>query len=420
MERKISPQSWMIVACGFLVLLVTNGMTLTGITMFDNALLSEFGWQRGALKLRDLITFAGAGFIAPLFGWLADKGHIRKCLLAGCLFLAAGFLVYSRISTIGGVYLAHALFGLSLASAGIVSVVFLVSSNVPASKRGLALGIALVGSSLGNSIFPQFNLALLNAFDWRTALVYLSAIPVLLMVMIALFLKVPHSTSNSNGATPENPGLDQNLAGKGSNAVDRHPSTSVFRSPAFWSIGIVAMLTFFSILGVTSHVFLRLTGAGYSPQFAGTALGMLFMMGLVGKLFSGAFADKFGVRLLMTLSLLLMSAGAFGLSQSVSLGVRAWILLFGLGWGALYTLIQMSIISTFGTKGSGRILGAVALLEALGGGLGPWIVGLLYDKTGSYQLGFGVVCAALLVALFASVSLKKSTLAQQQAAFGTN
>lgn len=404
MERKISPQSWLIVACGFLVLLVTNGMTLTGITMFDNALLSEFGWQRGELKLRDLITFAGAGFIAPLFGWLADKGHIRNCLLAGCVFLAAGFLVYSRISTIGGVYLAHALFGLSLASAGIVSVVFLVSSNVPASKRGLALGIALVGSSLGNSIFPQFNLALLKAFDWRTAFAYLSAIPVMLMVMIGLFLKVPFSSVKLNGATPENSRLDQNLVGRGNDAVDDHPSTSVFRSWAFWSIGIIATLTFFSILGVTSHVFLRLTGAGYSPQFAGTAIGMLFMMGLVGKLFSGAFADKFGVRLLMTVSLALMSAGAFGLSQSISAGVQVWILLFGLGWGALYTLIQMSVVSTFGRIGTGRILGAIALLEAVGGGLGPWLVGLLYDKTGSYQLGFGVVCGALVLALATSLT----------------
>lgn len=403
-DRKMSSYSWMMVACGFLILLVTNGMTLTGVTIFDKVLLAEFGWQRGALKLRDLITFAGAGMIAPLFGYFADKGHIKNCLLAGCGFLAAGFIAYSRVETLTGVYVAHALFGLALASAGIVSVVFLVSSHVPASRRGLALGLALVGSSFGNSVFPQLNLSLLKTLDWRSAFAALSLIPAILSLVIVAAVRrsAPRVLEKRNEVT--------------SLSKDVQPAmklASVLRTSTFWLIGGIAMLTFFAILGVTTHVFLRLTGAGYSIQTASDAIGLLFMMGLIGKLFSGAFADKFGHRSLTAISLLLMILGAVGLSYFVLSNIYAWILSFGLGWGALYTLIQVSTVSSFGTHGAGRVLGAVAVLEALGGGLGPWLIGVTFDRTGSYDFGFMLIAGLLTVALVLSLFLPAAARAQQ-------
>ncbi|MEY3903514.1 MAG: hypothetical protein RL189_2820, partial [Pseudomonadota bacterium] len=152
----------------------------------------------------------------------------------------------------------------------------------------------------------------------------------------------------------------------------------------------------------TSHAFLRLMGAGFAPQEAGRAIGILFMMGLVGKLFSGVFADRFSHRTLMAVSLLLMIAGAVGLASFVSQGLLYWVVAFGLGWGALYTLIQIATVSSFGTVGSGRILGAIAVLEALGGGLGPWLIGLTFDKTGSYLFGFSMIAAGLAVAFVLS------------------
>lgn len=383
--QRMSSYSWFVVLSGFLILLVTNGMTLSGLTVFDTALLDEFGWQRGELKLRDLITFAGAGLIAPLFGVWADKGHIKKCLLAGCLFLSAGFVAYANVRTLGGVYLAHALFGLSLASAGIVSVVFLVSAQVPAAQRGLALGLALVGSSLGNTLFPQLNLALLKVVDWRTAFLCLSLVPVILLVSVLGFVRTP----------PVSAAKEARLSSL----------KAVLRSVAFWRIGGIAMMTFFAILGVSSHLFLHLTGAGVSPQSAGTLLGLLFMMGLIGKLFSGVFADKFGFRLLMMGALLLMSLGAWGMGHMLLQHALPWVLCFGLGWGALYTLIQISTVSQFGSEGAGRILGVVAFLEAFGGGLGPWLIGLTFDRTGSYDFGFSLIALLLLVALAISARM---------------
>jgi MFS family permease len=396
MNHKISGYGWLMIACGFLTLLVTNGMTLTGITVFDNLLLAEFGWQRGALKLRDLITFAGAGLVAPLFGYYADKGHIKNCILLGCGFLAAGFITYSRINSLAGLYLAHALFGLSLASAGIVSVVFLVSKHVPASRRGLALGLALVGSSFGNTVFPQFNLSLLKVMDWRSAFLALSVVPALLSICVVATVR--RSSINQDAGRSATSGLSAHGSGEATPFASEAGLGVILKKKSFWMIGAVAMLTFFAILGVSTHLFLRLTGAGYSAQFAGNTLGLLFLTGLAGKLFSGFLADRFGDRRVMSLSLLLMILGAAGLSRFADTNVQASVVAFGLGWGALYTLIQVSVISEFGTAGAGRVLGCIAFLEALGGGLGPWIVGLAFDQSGSYALPFALIASLLSVA----------------------
>lgn len=397
MKNQISGYGWIVVLCGFLTLLVTNGMTLTGLTVFDAALLQEFGWQRGELKLRDLITFAGAGMIAPLFGYYADRGHIKNSLLLGCGFLAAGLLVYSKVTSLAGVYLAHALFGLSLASAGIVAVVFLVSSQVSTARRGLALGLALVGSSLGNTVFPQINLALMQSFDWRSSFVILSAVPAILAMLLVVMLRRGESAAMESSPV---------LASESGHLKPTKQSDSIstiLKSRAFWSLGIIAMMTFFAILGTTSHAFLRFTGAGHSPEFSAKAIGLLFMMGLFGKLFAGIFADKLGSKMVMNFSLVLMIMGSLGLSVLIEKNLLLWVLLFGLGWGALYTVIQISTVASFGARHAGRVLGAIAFLEALGGGLGPWVIGMSFDRTGNYQLGFLLITIGLGIALLLSL-----------------
>ena len=55
MNRNWFP--WVIAATGMLVLLVSNGLTATALSVYDESLLNQFGWTRGELKFRDLVTF---------------------------------------------------------------------------------------------------------------------------------------------------------------------------------------------------------------------------------------------------------------------------------------------------------------------------------------------------------------------------
>jgi cyanate permease len=87
-------------------------------------------------------------------------------------------------------------------------------------------------------------------------------------------------------------------------------------------------------------------------------------------------------------------------SQRANL-VLVSIAVIGLGWGGLFTLYNMLAVSNFGLKSAGKIGGVISLMESLGGGLGIWLTGVLYDRTDSYSQAFllilGLVFAGLLL-----------------------
>ena len=101
---------WNIAVCAMLVLWVSNGLIIPGITAFDPSLLEEFGWSRGTLKFRDLITFALAGLLGPLAGAAADRYGVRRFMLFGAALLAVCMVLYGRITSVMHMYAIHALF----------------------------------------------------------------------------------------------------------------------------------------------------------------------------------------------------------------------------------------------------------------------------------------------------------------------
>jgi nitrate/nitrite transporter NarK len=63
-------------------------------------------------------------------------------------------------------------------------------------------------------------------------------------------------------------------------------------------------------------------------------------------------------------------------------------------------------VDCFGLKAAGKILGTITLLDAIGGGLGPWVTGVLYDRTGSYAVAFAAVSVLIFLALLAGATLE--------------
>ena len=60
----------------------------------------------------------------------------------------------------------------------------------------------------------------------------------------------------------------------------------------------------------------------------------------------------------------------------------------------------------FGLKAAGKILGSITVLDALGGGLGPWVSGVLYDRRGSYNLSFLTVSGLILLSLLGASTIQ--------------
>ncbi len=391
---------WVIVGLALTALLVTNGLTIGGITVFDEVLLKEFGWSRGSLKFRDLLQFAVAGLLGPLAGALADRFGVRPLMLFGAALMAFGFVLYSRIQSAGDMYGIHLVFAVCLASCGLAINVLLVSRWFVA-RRGTAIGLTLIGTSLGGILLPPVNTALIAGLGWRSAFLTVSVLPALLLLLIlALVHESPVSIGERPlGATgPPAPGAASVIAGMDYGAA--------LRTPAFWVIALAAMMTFYCILGVSAHLFLHLRSLGFAPAAAARGISTLFLMGLVGKFLFGWLGDTMDRKLVFVVNLGVMFAGSLCLASMKPAAFWPFLILFGVGWGGLYTMLQLLTVDCFGLKSAGKILGTITTLDAIGGGLGPWVTGVLYDRTGSYALPFAVVCGLIFLALLAGATLR--------------
>jgi MFS family permease len=388
---------WIIAGCAFFTLLVTNGLTFAGITVFDESMLREFGWSRGTLKFRDLLTMALAGVLSPLAGAIADKYGVKWLMAFGATTLVAALLLYGQVGSALQMYGVHILFAVVLSTCGIVMAVILVSRWF-VTKRGTATGIAMVGTSMGGVLFPALGGMLVGPYGWRSSLMFYAIFPAVLLVVILLLVR---ERPSDMGLQPLGAGA-AGPAGAPATGVDY---SEAVRSRTFWLIAAAGSMTFYAILGISSHVFLYLRGQGFDVQTAARGLSWMFLMGLTGKFLFGYLADLFDHKLVLLVNLGIMFAGSLALASMNTGLFWPFVICFGLGWGGIYTLLQLLTMDAFGLKAAGRVLGTRTVIDAFGGGLGPWVTGWLFDRTGSYQVPFLLVSGLILLTLLISTGL---------------
>jgi len=385
---------WFIAVFAAVVLMVSNGQTISGLSVFDRAFIDEFGWSLGEIKFRDMITLLLAGLVAPLFGILIDRLGVRRCMLAGWVLLILGNIAYSRLESLTGLYLVHALFSLVLVACGLNAAVILVSKWFTR-HRGTAIGIALMGTSLGGIVFPQYGTAMIEALGWRGAFAWGSLFPAVMLVATWLLVKdKPDVPAASAAAAAPDP--DAGVA-----------FTDALRSRSFWALAIIAMSTFYTVLGTQAHIFVYMTDAEFNVQVATNAISLFFFCALVGKFIFGLAADYLDKRLVFYGNLLVMLVGSLILIRMDVALIWIAVTAFGLGWGGVYTMIQLTVMNIFGTRDAGKILGTITVLDASGGGLGIWLTGVIYDTTGSYELPFLIFAGLIVVALAALTQVRQ-------------
>ncbi|MNU67866.1 putative MFS-type transporter YhjX [compost metagenome] len=395
---------WLMALMGMLVLLVSNGLTITGLTAFDESLLKEFGWTRSELKLRDLITLLLAGWMSPFMGALIDRVGPRRLILGGLALLAALYFAYAHVHSLAHLYWIHVGFAAVLVAAGLnVSVIFVSQWFV--THRGTAIGIALVGTSLGGMLFPKLGVHLMQTMDWRAAFLWETAVPMAFLVIAFLFARSPRP----GGIQPW--GADKAAA----DAISGKPVTTqladlgyaqAMRTRTFWVLAFVAMTTFFSIMAVSANLFLHMRDLGFEPAKAGNALGLMFGLAMVGKFLFGFLADVLPAKRVFLLNLAIMAAGAVILATMRADLIWYSLALFGLGWGGLYTMIQLLAVNAFGLSAAGKILGTITLLDATTAGLGIWVTAKIFDVTKSYHIAFSLICVLIVLALLAATLVR--------------
>jgi MFS family permease len=399
-----------IVPSVFVILLVTNGLTLGGMAAFDPTLIAQLGVSRAEVKFGDFIQLGITALVTIGSGWLSDRYGVRPVMALGIAALAVGFFALGRVDSLADLYWARFMMGVGLAGAGLAICVVAVSRWFIL-RRGLALGVVLAGTSLGNGFFPRIFTTLIADEGLRAA-ADIAAVAILLLSFLvwwplrewpASVGAEPYGRSRLAAAGVATEGDAQGAVG---------PVLSyreILARREFWLIGVAAFATFFAILGVNNNMILHMQALGLPPATGSLIAIPLFLAGLIGKLASGWLTDLLGRKPVWVASLCLMLGATLLLLTMQAGWVPIAAVILGLGWGANYTLLQAVVSDVFGTRSLGRVMGAITVLDAGGGALGPWVTAAIADGSGSYQAGFAAIALLLVAGLACASRLGIST-----------
>jgi MFS family permease len=371
--------SWWTVAAATLGLSVSNGPLIQySFGTFLKPLGEEFHADRGTLSTAVLVAFIFAGIFTPLVGWLVDRYGVRPVLMPAIVLFA----------------LAIAALGLSPASATAFIVLYGVAGAFSAGQtplayaksvagnferhRGLALGISMSGVGLGAAVIPQVSQFLIGNFGWRTAYLGLGAF-MLVASLPAVFLLLREPTLGSRTTASGGMGLS------GREALAR---------PELWSLTFAFAVLVAAGGGMFAHVMSMLTDRGIPPQIAVSAISAAGLSLIVGRFIAGYLLDRIFAPYVTLFFLLVPFAGMclLYLPLSPTVAVVATVSV-ALGVGAEVDLMGYLTSRYFGMRFFGEIYSYMFAVFCFGAGLGPFLMGLSYAKTGSYDtaiLGFAV------------------------------
>ena len=291
---------WIILAVCFFTITFTNGLTLGGLVVFDRELLDYLSEVTGEevlrqeLKLKDAITLWSTAVFAFIAGIIIDRVGVRALMISGMFLLSATFYYYAQSDSLTDMYIIHIFQGMVLSMSGMVINVVLISKWFN-DNRGLAIGVLLAGTSVGNGIFPQINTYLLTISDgdWRQVMIWLALIPLAYIPVLFAFIK----------EKPEDVAVREDNQAKNdfkaSSIEGGFTLQQTLRSANFWFLSVMAFCTFYSILAMIGHVFLMLDGEGYSPQISATGVSIIFIGGFIGKVISGKLAEMIGRKIVL-------------------------------------------------------------------------------------------------------------------------
>ncbi|MEZ5423261.1 MAG: MFS transporter [Pyrinomonadaceae bacterium] len=399
-------------AVATLSLAVSNGLSIGGLPPFYKPLREEFV-ASGAVAAAHAetfiansanITFLLSGVFSLIGGWLALRFPLKNLMIAGCLLLGGGLVLHSLAGTANSIYIARALMGASLGFIGVAPCVVLVSRWFE-KGRGTALGITLVGTSLGGALIPLIASPLIAHYGWRLAMLGLSGLVwLVLLPAVLFFVREPVSGKDNM----------ENAAG-----LEGASWSKALRSPLFWALAACSALAFYPIFATSQQfiLYLQTPKIGVSAETAAFAQSALFAISIGGKFLAGFASDRLGPIRVMTFCAFLLFAASLVLFYLTATTALLFLLPFALGYGGTFVLIQRLASELFGRADAGRILGTITLIEVIGATIGGKITGYLADlHGGDYTVAFygvtiaaaGAFIAAIAIALLAARSSKIS------------
>ncbi len=354
---------------------------LAAVGLFMGPLGDEFGWSKTTLSAGPSIATITTALLGPFLGMLVDRYGTRRFVLPGLIMMIAAISAFSLITGVAWQwYLAWFVFGfvsVTIKSTAWTAAVVGVFSR----SRGLALGLVLAGTAVSSIIVPPLGNWLIEQFGWRLAFVYLAVGwgGVTFLLCLLFFFDIHDKKHESAEAAAAHAASEARLPG-----LTRREG---LMDTALWRLAISNFIVMLLTMGLSIHLFPILTEAGISRASAAWLLSLSGIAGIVGKLATGLMLDKFRPNWIGGLTL-----GACALAFALLIdGIRspamivAAMVVNGYAFGTKTQITGYMTANYAGMKSFGFLYGIMSALMALASGLGPFLVGRIYDTMGGYE-----------------------------------
>jgi MFS family permease len=362
-----------LVAVGCAIALLSFGPR-SALGQFLSPLSFERGWGRDAFSLALAIQNLLWGLGQPFAGAIADRFGAVKVLCTGALLYGAGLvlMVYSTSPIMLDIS-AGVLIGFGLSGCSFPLVVGALGKLVPESWRSFAFGAGTAAGSFGQFLFSPLAHALIDAFSWQTALLVFAGL-MMLVLPLSLVLAMPRAAPAAAGAPPPQ-SVKQAL-------------TEAFGHRSYVLLVLGFFTCGFQLAFVTVHLPSYLLDLGLSADIGAWTIAVIGLFNIVGSLTSGWLASRMPKRYILSIIYFsrALTIVVFVMLPATATSTLIFGALTGLLWLSTVPPTSGLVALMFGTRWLTMLFGFAFFSHQVGGFLGVWLGGLMFERTGSYDL----------------------------------
>jgi MFS family permease len=378
-----------VVGCGCLIAMIGFGPR-SALGFFLTPLSQANHWGRDvfafALAVQNLLWGVGQ----PVAGAIADRYGAPRVLTVGAILYALGLYLMAYATTPSLLTLsAGVLVGFGLSGCAFAIVVGAFGKLVPPQWRSTAFGFGTAAGSFGQFLYSPLAVALMGVVGWQATLFVFAGLMALILPM-SLALATPRATAGAPAASQPAQSL-------------RHALVEAFGHRSYVLLVLGFFTCGFQLAFITVHLPAYLLDRGLSAQVGGWTLAVVGLFNIVGSIAAGYLGNRMSKRYLLSAIYFLRAVAIMFLILLPP--SAATTLVFGASMGLLWlsTVPPTSglVALMFGTRWLATLFGFAFLSHQVGGFLGVWLGGIVFDYYGTYDpvwwlaVAFGVASAVI-------------------------
>lgn len=387
---------WWIVAVAMFAQALSTGLAIYSYGLLVVPVGTEFGvsrmdmmWGKTGLSLMTIL-------VSPLFGTLLDRFRARTLMGLGSLALGAAFIWISVSRTLWEFVFAFAvLSAVAIALLGALGTSALVTRWFVC-RRGRALSLTALGSSIGGLFVPYLFQSLIDALGWRAACGWVGLATVVLLAPLIL-MRVRDRPADL-GLHPD--GTATAMAATAHAAPASMPVDGLLRSGRFWQIAIATGAVFAASAALLVNLVPYAHGQGIASKQAALLVSAYAMSGIGGKLLFSLIADRVDLKVSLLTVMALLIPPIVVLTQTNAYEVMLLCsVVLGMASGGLMPGWTALLARLYGPMHYGRVMGRMLPVTGIMATVIVPFVGYLFDRSGNYDIAFPGLATLVLAAI---------------------